>query len=174
MLSVRYPEITRVRMEETAFSRKPRRNCSCRVPRRRVVGRVGMVLVGMCRDRGFSPDAIQCSDNTDRLFSTRSNDPSGGGKSFLWKTTKEVRLLSSTGQCCGACGDELRVDAQESDFSPSAMQWSDSTDRLFSTRPNDPSGRGVDRGGVTTICTFLRAEPPLGFNEDPASPISGN
>ena len=64
------------------------------------------------------------------------------------------------------------MDAQESDFSPGAIQWSDSTDRLFSTRSNDPSGRGVDRGGLTTICTFLSGELPLGFNEDPASPIS--
>ena len=44
---------------------------------------------------------------------------------------------------------------------------------VFSTRSNDPAGRGVDRGGDTTICTFLTREPPLGFNEDPASPISG-
>ena len=88
-------------------------------------------------------------------------------------TTMELQLQSSTGQCCGACGDELRVDAQESDFSPGDIQWSNSTDHLFSAKSNDPSGRGVDRGGVTTICTFLSAESPLGLNEDPKSPISG-
>ena len=71
-------------------------------------------------------------------------------------------------------GVVLHGNCEKPVFRVDAIRWSDSRDGFFSTRSNDPSGRGVDRGGVTTICTFLGPEPPLGFYEDPASPISGN
>ena len=84
----------------------------------------------------------------------------------------EAFVPSSTVQGWRA-GVLLHWNCEKTVFRVDPIRWSDNRDCFFSTRSYDPSGRGVDRGGVTTICTFLTREPPLGFNEDPASPISG-
>ena len=55
------------------------------------------------------------------------------------------------GRVCGAFGTGFRRHVQELDFPPGAVRCSDNTDCLFSTRSSDPSGRGVDRRGLSTI-----------------------
>ena len=50
---------------------------------------------------------------------------------------------------------------KKSNFQTGAVQMSDTTDRLSSTRSSDPCGRGRDRGGVTAKCRLSEPRPGI-------------
>ena len=135
----------------------------------------GLVFVAMCRNLIFHPAPF--GTPTARIASPRRDltirPAADEGRDFAVKPRRNGGSKSPGRSVAGRSTFGFRCNVQKLDFSPGAVRRSDSTDRLSSTRSNDPSGRGVDRGGLTTICTFLTREPPQGFNEDPQSPISG-
>ena len=88
-------------------------------------------------------------DSTDCFPRTSSNEPSRrGGKR---KSARERRLFRVPRGRVGARALFCTGIAEKTVFRVDAIRWSDSTDCFFSTRSNDPSGRGVDRGGLKAL-----------------------
>ena len=146
MLSVRYPEITRrAEQADSKVQSIPVAGAGVRV-------RAGFSAV-LDEKPDFHSSAVLATDTTDRLSSTRSTNPAGQSTDRGGLTAKQVDSKVPSIPVAGA-GVRVRagfsaVGNEKPDFHSSAVQGSDTTDRLSSTRSTNPAGQSADRGGLT-------------------------
>ena len=140
--------------------------------------RVALTSVGTAvgyRNRIPDPTLVSCLRSG--IAPPRRDLPfRGAEEGILWKTTKEwwcCKVQRGRGVAAwGGVGIAVSYRNRVSGPTPFGVP----TGGIASPRRDlpIPGAEALIARGLPRVCSFLGADPPEGFNEDPTSPISGN